>query len=239
MKKLFLVFGMITCMLGLTACGQTAASVDYGVTEEQVIQYADTIVSTVDQIVADGATAQYAEDEVISAALASYESAQPEMGDLTDIKDHEVTMGHDGITIIVTVAGSIRDAKVEILMDKDLMLTSITTNVEYSFGEIMKKAGLNTLMGMGTVFAVLILIIFVISSFSYIPKIQAMFSKKEETAKQAAPTTGPDKAIAQIIENEEENDDTELVAVIAAAIAAYEGSGSTDGYVVRSIRRRR
>ena len=31
--------------------------------------------------------------------------------------------------------------------------------------------------------------------------------------------------------------DTELVAVIAAAIAAYEGT-STDGFVVRSIRRR-
>ena len=33
------------------------------------------------------------------------------------------------------------------------------------------------------------------------------------------------------------SDDTELVAVIAAAIAAYEGT-STDGFVVRSIRRR-
>ena len=32
-------------------------------------------------------------------------------------------------------------------------------------------------------------------------------------------------------------DDTELVAVIAAAIAAYEGAISTDGFVVRSIRK--
>ena len=31
---------------------------------------------------------------------------------------------------------------------------------------------------------------------------------------------------------------TELVAVIAAAIAAYEGSTNTEGFVVRSIRRR-
>ena len=36
---------------------------------------------------------------------------------------------------------------------------------------------------------------------------------------------------------EQLTDDTELVAVIAAAIAAYEGT-STDGFVVRSIRRR-
>ena len=50
-------------------------------------------------------------------------------------------------------------------------------------------------------------------------------------------------AVAQIEQNEVQEDaqeladDTELVAVIAAAIAAYEGT-STDGFVVRSIRRR-
>ena len=31
--------------------------------------------------------------------------------------------------------------------------------------------------------------------------------------------------------------DAQLVAVIAAAIAAYEGTTSTDGFVVRSIRK--
>ena len=38
-------------------------------------------------------------------------------------------------------------------------------------------------------------------------------------------------------QEEELADDGELVAVIAAAIAAYEGSTSTDGFVVRSIKR--
>lgn len=36
---------------------------------------------------------------------------------------------------------------------------------------------------------------------------------------------------------EDLTDDYELVAVIAAAIAASEGAASTDGFVVRSIRR--
>ena len=40
-------------------------------------------------------------------------------------------------------------------------------------------------------------------------------------------------------EIEELADDTELVAVIAAAIAAFEGKQSTDGFVVRSIRKAR
>ena len=50
-----------------------------------------------------------------------------------------------------------------------------------------------------------------------------------------------EKTIASIVEREEssvpESDDTELAAVIAAAVAAFEGSVNTDGFVVRSIRR--
>ena len=40
-----------------------------------------------------------------------------------------------------------------------------------------------------------------------------------------------------VTDEEDLTDDYELVAVIAAAIAASEGAASTDGFVVRSIRR--
>ena len=65
-----------------------------------------------------------------------------------------------------------------------------------------------------------------------------MFSGKKEDKKAAT-----DKVVEQIIKNEEVayedvTDDAELVAVIAAAIAAYEG-GSASDYVVRSLKRRR
>ena len=46
--------------------------------------------------------------------------------------------------------------------------------------------------------------------------------------------------MAAAVVEAEEMDDTELVAVISAAIAAYEadnGSASSDGFVVRSIRK--
>ena len=60
-----------------------------------------------------------------------------------------------------------------------------------------------------------------------------MFSKKDKKVETAA-----DNAVAQIVENEAvQEDDLELIAVIAAAIAASEGAASADGYVVRSIRR--
>ena len=96
---------------------------------------------------------------------------------------------------------------------------------------LMKTAAMNTLLGMGTVFCVLILIMLLISAF----KLLSIFEKKPEKDEVK---TSVDKAVEQIVAGEEAQDDTELIAVISAAIAAYEGSsGSSSGYVVRSIRR--
>jgi len=100
-----------------------------------------------------------------------------------------------------------------------------------SMSEKMATAGMNTLLGMGTVFIVLILIMFLISAFRFL----SVFEKKPEAKEEKSSV---DKAVEQIVAGEEAQDDTELVAVISAAIAAYEGSsGSGSGYVVRSIRR--
>ena len=58
-------------------------------------------------------------------------------------------------------------------------------------------------------------------------------------ASKEEPASSVDNAIAQIVTKEEnEADDLELIAVITAAIAASEGT-SSDGLVVRSIRKRR
>ena len=100
----------------------------------------------------------------------------------------------------------------------------------------MARAALNTLIGMGTVFAVLILISVIIACFGFIPKIQAMFTKKADKTEATASAATAPVATASVVEEEELADDTELVAVIAAAIAAYEGT-SADGFRVRSIKR--
>ena len=239
MKKLLLVLGMITCMFGMTACQGTVEEVDtYGITEADAFAYADGLIETMDQIVAAGQVEQYKSDNVIYTALTNYEKALADMGDYQSVTDHEIIYD-DGILMNVAVQGSLRPANVEIMLDEDLALVSIATNVTYTFGETMTKAALNTLMGMGTVFAVLILIIGLISSFALIPKLQAAFSGKKEEK-----TVTETKVVQQIVKNEEiayedVTDDAELVAVIAAAIAAYEGSGSASGYVVRSLKRRK
>ena len=229
-------------MFGMTACGGTVEEVDtYGITEEQAFEYADGLIETMDQIVSAGQIEQYKSDDVIYAALTNYEKALPDMGDYQSVTDHEIVYD-DGILMNVTVQGTLRTANVEIMLDEDLTLLNIATNVTYSFNEMMTRAALNTLMGMGTVFAVLILIIMIISAFSLISKVQDGTSRKEEKKETAVKET---KVVEQNVKNEEITysedltDDAELVAVIAAAIAAYEGSGSASGYVVRSLKRRR
>lgn len=237
MKKMLLVLGMITCILGLTACGSNAEEVvNAKITEEEAIIYADQLVNKINAVVAQGLEAEYESSAVITAALDSWKSAQEDMGSYQAILDHEVEITEKDSVINVLVDGTIRDAKVEIIVDEDLNLTAITTNVQYSFGELMQKAALNTVIGMGTVFIVLILIAYIIQAFVFIPKIQAAFSKKEKKAEEVK-KEAVENTIAQIVETEELSDDLELVAVIAAAIAASEGAASTDGFVVRSIRR--
>lgn len=242
MKKLLLVLGMITCILSVSACGKTQAadSVDLGITEADALNYGEQMIQSIAMVCADeqysNDLATLKKDPMWGSAITSWESAMDDMGSYVGILEKSAVIDADGVIITIKVDGESHDANVEIILDEELATTSITTNVIYSFGELMKRAGLNTLLGMGTVFVVLILISLIISCFTVIPKIQAAFTKK---AKEEEKPAAVDNTIAQIVEKEELSDDLELVAVIAAAIAASEGAVSTDGFVVRSIRKRR
>ena len=240
MKKWLLVLGMITCILGASACGdeQKDASAWSEMSEEEAIYYGEGIFQSVRELCSgayEEQKAQYAKaDPVSAAAFSSWESAQADIGDYVDIVEKSAEINDDGIIVNLKVDGSSHDANIEIIFDDEYMMTSMSTNVIYSFSELMAKAFMNTLLGMGTVFAVLILIYGLISCFNFIPKLQKKFQKKPveaERAQTAAKTVQP-------VVVEAETDDTELIAVIAAAIAASEGAASADGYVVRSIIRR-
>lgn len=124
------------------------------------------------------------------------------------------------------------DMRLALEFDKDNIITTVTMDPIYSKGEIAEKAALNTLIGMGSVFAVLILLAFIISLFRYVSVFENRGKKKAETEKTAAPIP----AAAAPVEAAPA-DDLQLIAVITAAIAVAEGT-SADGFVVRSIKRR-
>ena len=98
----------------------------------------------------------------------------------------------------------------------------------------MMNAVYNTVLGMGTVFLMLVVIALIISAFRIIPVIQKKFSKKENNAVQEPTHTDRPAAVPEATD---EAEDLELVAVIAAAIAAYE-QVPVDSFRVRTIKRR-
>ena len=115
----------------------------------------------------------------------------------------------------------------------DLSLVSMEfATAEKTMGQKMEEAVLNTLMGVCVVFAMLFFLSFLISQFKHISKLENGLKKKDAPA---APAPAPVAAPVQA-EEEEVVDDGELIAVIAAAIAAAEGT-TTDGFVVRSIKK--
>jgi len=244
MKKWLLILGMITCILGMGACGDEQTDYERDdITKEEAMDIGEQVVEMMIAFCSDeykDYRAQLEEQSAVyAAALSSWESAQADMGEYIGVLEKSAQLREDGVTINLKLDGSDHDANMEIILDDKLAETSITTNVEYSAGELMQKAGLNTLLGMGTVFVILILISVIISCFNFIPKIQAALSKKQPQAGKEAMEAKVENAIAQIVEKEELSDDLELVAVIAAAVAASEGAVSTDGFVVRSIRKRK
>lgn len=237
MKKRLLILGMITCIFGLTACGTEKEEVTL-MTQEEAVAVAETYVEATVALFESGSLESYAEDaeyELFADAVASYENASEDIGSYKGITGSEADVDEETAVINVKVEGTEHNATMEVIIGED-GVESVTTNVIYSFGESMEKAALNTLLGMGTVFVVLILICFIIYAFKFI----SVFEKKEKAnEKVAAPAVAPATPVAAPVQDVEENltDDLELVAVIAAAIAASEGRTTTDGLVVRSIRK--
>ena len=260
MKKFKLVLCLITCILSVTACGSKAKdtlSVEQSEAAqsraEQVIQGAFLSMdqATAAQMKESGDEyVAYVFESVLSmkvdgngmiGAFDSWVAAQKDMGTFVSIDGY--TSNYDGDKIIVnaSITGSEKTAVVEFIFADDMYLTleSAATNVDYTLGEKMNKAVLNTILGMGTVFTILILISFIISCFSYIPKIQKAFAKSDKKEISSA-SSAANNTIAQIIQKEELSGDLELVAVITAAIAAAgTTTGSNDKFVVRSIKRRK
>lgn len=193
-------------------------------------------------------------------------------------KDLEATAQQSGVSVEEIMQYYFADAGFD-LTDTDKFLTQFVIQNDqiypitpdecevsaiYSKSELMKKAAVNTGIGMGVVFAVLIFIAFIIYLLRFVPVLLGTEkasdkgekkSKKEKAAAVTAskkPAAAPSKTKAdKKPEAAGENlvNDSQLVAVITAAINAYIDStagttsrgpvttDSKDKLVVRSIRR--
>lgn len=181
------------------------------------------------------------EAESFLSVLKSWEAGVAECGGYVGHGDYSFKTTNGKIEVSTEAKFEERDAVISFMFDSESRLESMDVSANMETGEILQKAGLNTVLGMGTVFCVLILIAFIISLFKFIPAIQAAFSKKPQEPQEviSAAETAPAAAEVPVVETEV-TDDAELIAVISAAIAAAEADAqiSTDGFFVRSIRRR-
>ena len=254
-KKISLVVAVLVLVLGLAGCGN-AKTVSYD--KDTLIQSCDAVFDiiesgsiTSDQITEmsdwnqgylmaqfESQTGVQMEADTFATALEGWKASLEECGDYESHKDYEFEASSTGVTVTAPATFSDRSADLEFVFDENMTLESFTVNAHYGMSEILEKAGLNTLLGMGTVFVILIFISILISLFKYIPALEAKFKNKgkAESTQEAAPAPA---AVAAPVVEEASNDD-KLAAVISAAIAAYEAEagGSTDGFVVRSIKRR-
>lgn len=257
---------MLVVVFALAGCGGSDAGVEYDkATIEEATEFLVSYCSTVDdatvkqwnslsdeaiqlQLLQSGYP--FTEDSFLG-SMDAWAAGVDECGEYLGHDDFQYDASQTELSVSTTAHFSERDADLEVIYKTDvrgnLHLDSLTVSGKYSMGEILSKAGMNTLLGMGTVFCVLIIISVIISLLKYIPKLQAAFSKKH-TANVSQAAAQPAAASASEIpatavpaeEVQEENlaGDEELVAVMAAAIAASE-EVPADGFIVRSIRRRK
>lgn len=264
-KKISLLLCTLMAVFALAGCSGSDAGVEYDqATIEEATEFLIAYCSSADDTTIEQWNSLSDEQLEIQMAQSGYpftgdsflgsmgawQAGVEECGEYIGHGDFTYDASQTELSLTTTAEFADRDANLEIIYKTDvrgnLHLDSLTVSGIYSMSEILSKAGMNTLLGMGTVFVVLIIISVIISLLKYIPKLQEAFSRKNtkaqaaEVSAAAAPepvqTAVPEAAPEP--EPEDMTDDGELVAVIAAAIAASE-EVPADGFIVRSIRRRK
>ena len=236
-KKASSVFTAIVCAASITFSGASLVLADGEIDEQTkttIETTAEGLTNTIIPLTEDEIAA-YMEsgDAFTENAMTAWDSAREDLGDLKKAGSAEIEYSNDEYTATVPVEFEKEDAEFIYVFDKNLTPTSLSVDVKYSFATTM-NAALNTIMGLGTVFVILAMLIFLISLFQFIPGSGAQQEKaKKKAAEEAASAPTPAPVAAAPVQ---EADNSELIAVIAAAIAASEGT-STDGFVVRSIRK--
>lgn len=247
-KKLALFLSVLSVVMMLVACGtEDPTKVDYnGVTYEELKEESISSASVLKDLDEAKIKEQMKllEDNYGDAAALSIElcekwlAAMEVSGSFVSLDEDSFSIEKSGKTLTTDIMLKFEDRDVTFQLVynyNDMEMTGITIEPVYSMGEKMVKAALNTVICMSIVFVVLIFISLLISCFKIFPYLEAKKKEKEAKAVETQDTKETETLVQAEVAQQE--DDTELVAVIAAAIAAYEGTSTSD-FVVRSIRRR-
>ena len=278
-KRMAAVLLASACLLGLWGCsasqaedgaqapaiGTNGTPVEDAMAQSLILSAAQTLAASDEQLIIQKHLSEAQGDAVSAEIYQSQLDARLEMGGLkaVDLEDASAVLLEDGsYTIIIPV--TFDEGEMLYLMNLNMATQEIRAQFadssamdteDSSISGLLQSASVNTAVGMGTVFVVLIFISLIIYCFKYLHQWEE--GKKGTEAKKAsapasaaaksAPAAAPSSAAAPAGDKDEElaavmaaaiaaSEDEDLVAVITAAIAAYEGT-SSNGLVVRSIRR--
>ena len=245
-RRIWLALCMAVCLFALAGCSaaaDTAETIDPQIEmamQSGSQQYLDLFNQMDDASIEQAlATSVKNKDTVMENALKSWDSIKDDLGAFVSSETAVVTKGDDGYIARMNTVYEKRAMEFTLIADEDLSkVETISFSPVYTTGEKMAKAGMNP-----KTLQYLIFISWLISMFKYISVFEAKMKAKKNAAAAApvaapaapAPAAAPAPTAAPA---EEENltDDTELVSVITAAIAAYEGKETVDnGLVVRSV----
>ncbi|MDE7436407.1 MAG: OadG family protein [Lachnospiraceae bacterium] len=245
-KKLWMLVCLCLAAMSLLGCGdEDPAAATYGTALEQPMtgqeleEMAHQFLVAVNGMGDEYWTGQLAgmseqQNPTSYRLISSWLEAKAGEGSFVEFGDFDITEANGTLTIEQDMVFENRTLIYTEIRDADtLAITDYSFDKAYTLSEKMSKAGMNTLMGMGTVFIVLILISLIIYCFRVVPYLQNR-KKEQQALVQADNVQLPE---TPVYKEEALQDDLELVAVISAAIAAATGS-STDDFVVRSIKRR-
>lgn len=254
-KKIVSFLCIITCFLAVFAgssCVNAAEKSEGAFDEAELKEAMESFIETWFSYDFQAFIDEYAEqleEQGMTEEYQGYAKLQERAGEKHENGESTITYNEDKTTAKVEINSVCDGLTIHFsgTYDESMNMTDYAVE-EYkepeapSIGEVMKTAGLNTFMGMGIVFLVLIFISVVISCFVLISIIQKRGEKKAEAvSKKVESKKVESKKVSTVSDtksSEDLTDDTELVAVITAAIVAASGSESADGLIVRSIRRR-
>ena len=173
LKKASSVFTAVVCAASITFSGASLVMADSEIDDQTKTTIETTAEGLTDTIIplTDEEIAAYQEsgDAFTESAMTAWDSVREELGDLKETGSAEIEFSDDQYTATVPAEFEKEDAEFIYVFDKNLTPTSMSVDVKYSFATTMKNAALNTVMGLGTVFVILVMLIFLISLFQFIP----------------------------------------------------------------------
>lgn len=244
-KKLVSLLLSLTCVLAMSAVtvfADTKSTPAYLPVEEATL---DNMLKTSESLIDELCGYEDEDLESLKAsdyqftvrAVEAWQETKDDLGALVsyDAEAASYEVSGDFVTCTVPAEFEKNPATVRVFWNlNSQQATDMTFTVESSKSVLIGEAGMNTIVGLCTVFAVLIFLILIIALFGKIGGSRKPEKKPEVKPEVKAPAPAP------AAEETAAEGDAEIQAVIAAAIAMYEEeteNAGGDSYVVRAVRR--